>query len=185
MRHGKKVAKLGRTTSHRKALLQNLCNELFRHKRIITTLAKAKATRGVAERLLTFAKKGDLSARRILLSRLGKKRLGLSVDPTDKKAQFRSVVTELMDEIAPKLRTLDDERKAKNPSYTGGGYTRVLRLGQRRGDAAEMAILEIVGYESTQIEKREKAQQEKEAREKRKMTLAERIKAKKEEMSGK
>lgn len=183
MRHGKKVAKLGRTTSHRKALLRNLCNELFRHKRIITTLAKAKAARGEAEKLLTFAKKGDLAARRLLLSRLGKQRL---TKPEDgEKTKFRSIVHELVEEIGPKLKGLDDERKTKNPQYSGGGYTRVLKLGNRRGDAAPMAVLEIVGYESLHIEKREKAKEERDAREKRKMTLAERIKAKKEEMAGK
>jgi large subunit ribosomal protein L17 len=183
MRHGKKVAKLGRTASHRKALLRNLCNELFRHKRIVTTLAKAKAARIEAERLLTFAKQGDLAARRLLLSRLGKQQLQKAED--GEKVKFRSVIHELVDEIGPKLKGLDDERKAKNPNYTGGGYTRVLKLGNRRGDAAPMAVLEIVGYETQQIEKREKAKEEREVREKRKMTLAERIKAKKEEMAGK
>jgi len=187
MRHGKKVAKLGRTASHRKALLRNLCNELFRHKRIVTTLAKAKAVRGEAERLLTFAKQGDLAARRILISRLGKQHLNTTADDAnaEKSAALRTVITELMEEIAPKLKGLDDERKKKTPQYSGGGHTRVLKLGNRRGDAAPMAIVEIVGYETSQIEKREKAKEEREAREKRKMTLAERIKAKKEEMAGK
>ncbi len=184
MRHGKKGFKLSKTASHRKALIKNLCNELFRHKRITTTITKAKAAQPTAERLLSYAKKGDLGARRVLLSRLGNYRLLLTPkhETSDKKAANKTVIQELMDVIAPKLKEMDEKRKAANANYTGGGYTRIMRLGKRKGDAAELAILEIVGYEDTQIEKQNASISEKETKEKRRMTLAERIKAKKEEL---
>ncbi len=186
MRHGKKVYKLSKTASHRKALIKNLCNELFRHKRIVTTITKAKAARGFAERLLTYAKQGDLSARRLLINRLGNRRfLIVHKDVDDKKALTKTVIHELLDEIAPKLKALDTARKTINPNYTGGGYTRIMRLGKRQGDATELAVLELVGYENVQIDKQSKAIAEKEAKEKRRMSLAERIKHKKEEMETK
>ncbi len=182
MRHQKRVKKLGVNQDHRRALIKNLCNELFEHKRIVTTVAKAKAARMHAERLLSFAKKGDLSARRILISRLGKRRL---THGGAEGKKYYSVIQELVEQIGPKLKVMDEERKSKNPNYTGGGYTRVMRLGQRKGDGAELAVLEIVGYEKDILSQQSAAIEEKETREKRRMTLAERIKAKKDEMQSK
>jgi len=134
MRHLKSGRKLGRTYSHRKATLANLALALLAHKSIITTTIKAKEVRGVVERLITFAKKGDLAARREVLRTI-----------KDKK-----VVKELFEEIAQKY----SERK--------GGYTRIVRLGRRKGDNAPLAIFEMVGYEGIKVEKMEKARQKKE-----------------------
>ncbi len=111
--------KLGRTASHKKALMSNMAASLFTHGSIRTTYAKAKELRGVAERLITFAKRGDLHARRQVLKRI----------------RNQVVVTRLFDEIGPAF----EERK--------GGYTRVLKLGPRRGDSVEMCLIELVGDE--------------------------------------
>lgn len=116
MRHGDKVKKIGRDAAHTKAILQGLVCELIRHGRIKTTLAKAKAARPFAERMVTFAKKGTLHARRIALSRL----------------QQKDMVRRLFEEIAPL-------NAARN-----GGYTRVVKLGPRPSDSAQMAFLEWV-----------------------------------------
>ncbi|MCB0832548.1 MAG: 50S ribosomal protein L17 [Bacteroidetes bacterium] len=183
MRHGKKIVKLSRTASHRRALLKNLCNELFRHKRIVTTISKAKAAQPVAERLLSYAKQDTLASRRILLSRLGKQKMITDHrNSDDKKLLRKTIIEELMGDIATKLKSMDDERKSANANYTGGGYTRILRLGKRKGDAAELAVLEIVGYESEQIDKKSSVAEEKKSKAERRMSLAERIKAKKEEI---
>ncbi len=184
MRHGKRVAKLGKPADHRKALLKNLCNELFRYKRIQTTLPKAKAAQSLAERLLMYAKKGDLAARRLLIQRLGNRPLHTK-KTADKKLIHKTVIQELVDVIGPALVEMDAKRKTENPNYTGGGYTRVIKLGQRKGDAASLALLEICGFESAQIDRQNAALKEKEDRKKRKKTIAERIKAKKEEMQKK
>jgi large subunit ribosomal protein L17 len=136
MRHRKTVRKLGRTASHRHATLANLATALFEHKKIKTTAAKAKVLRSVAERLITFAKKGDVAARREVY----------------RTVQNKDVVKILFDEIAPKF----EERN--------GGYTRVVKLGQRNGDAAEVAFIELVGFEKVQKKKgakTEKADHEK------------------------
>ncbi len=116
MRHRKAGKKLNRNTSHRKALMRNLITELLRHGRIKTTLAKARAMRSPAEKMITLGKRGDLHARRQALSFI----------------QSKDVVHELFDTIAAK--------------YTdrNGGYTRILKLGQRKGDAAPIAIIELV-----------------------------------------
>jgi large subunit ribosomal protein L17 len=116
MRHGKKGRKLSRTASHRKATLRNLATSLFRHGRIETTTAKAKELRPFAERLITLARRGDLHARRLAAQ----------------KIQDRQVLGSLFDEIAP--------RYAERP----GGYARILKLGNRKGDAAEMSLIELV-----------------------------------------
>ena len=108
--------KLGRNSSARKALFRSILTSFFRHERIETTEAKAKEISGLAEQIITLAKRGDLSARRMVIARL--------MDVV--------VARKLFDEIAPKY----VERQ--------GGYTRVLKLGNRRGDAAPMAILELV-----------------------------------------
>lgn len=119
MRHGKRGRKLGRTASHRRATMNNMATSLFMHGMIRTTKPKAKELRGVAERLITFAKRGDLHARRQVLRRIRNK----------------VVVAKLFDEIAP---TFADRQ---------GGYTRVLSLGPRRGDATEVCVIELVGSE--------------------------------------
>lgn len=116
MRHRKKGRKLSRSPAHRKATLRNLAANLFRHGRIETTTAKAKEVRPFAERLITLARRGDLHARRLAIRRL-----------RDKDA-----VSLLFEEIGPRF--------TERP----GGYTRILKLGSRKGDAAEMALIELV-----------------------------------------
>lgn len=117
MRHRKKGRQLSRTRSHRRATLRNMATSLFLHERIETTTAKAKELRPYAERLITLARRGDVHARRLAAT----------------KIQDRKVLGKLFDEIAP--------RYAERP----GGYTRVLKLGNRKGDAAEMSLIELVG----------------------------------------
>jgi large subunit ribosomal protein L17 len=123
MRHKVAGYKLGRSKGHRTALRKTLTKQLFEHERIKTTRAKAEAIRGQAERLITLAKHGNAAgeekmvhARRLAAARLG--------DP--------KIVQKLFDDIAPRF------------SERPGGYTRMLKLGPRRGDAAEMVLLELV-----------------------------------------
>ncbi len=118
MRHGKKVNHLGRTSSHRKALLMNLANALITHKRIKTTVAKAKSLRIYVEPLLNRGKVDTTHNRRIVFSYL----------------QQKDVVTELFGPVAAKI------------GDRAGGYTRIIRLGERYGDAAEMAMIELVDF---------------------------------------
>jgi large subunit ribosomal protein L17 len=118
MRHGKKVNHLGRTNSHRKAMMSNMASSLILHKRITTTLAKAKALRGYVEPLLTKAKNDTTHSRRTVFSYL----------------QDKDVVGMLFREVAEKI--------ANRP----GGYTRIVKLENRLGDNAEMAIIELVDY---------------------------------------
>ena len=108
--------KLGRNSAHRKAMLRNLVTDLFREERISTTDTRAKEARREAEKLITLAKRGDLHARRQVLSYI----------------YDESVVTKLFEEIGPRY------------ANRNGGYTRILKLGPRRGDAAEMVFLELV-----------------------------------------
>lgn len=116
MRHQKKTIKLGRTAEHRKALLANQVCSLIEHQRIKTTLAKAKAVRPLAERMVTLGKNGSIHARRTAFATLRQK----------------SAVKKLFDDIAP--------RSAER----SGGYTRIVKLGQRRSDSASMAFIEWV-----------------------------------------
>jgi large subunit ribosomal protein L17 len=122
MRHLKQGRKLGRTAAHRTALLRNLATALLEHGRIITTEAKAKELRRVTDKLVTLGKRGDLHARRQALQVI----------------RSNAVVRKLFDEVAPRC-------AARN-----GGYTRVLRLGYRPGDAAAMAVIELVDIQATE-----------------------------------
>lgn len=129
MQHGKKTVKLGRTTSHRDAMLANMATSLFLHERITTTTIKAKALRPLVDRLITTAKKGTLHSHR-------------EVARTIKDKQ---VLKKLFEEIVPKL----DERTS--------GYSRLMRSGFRKGDGAEMAILELLVERAAEApEKKEK-----------------------------
>jgi large subunit ribosomal protein L17 len=127
MRHSVKGRKLGRTASHRSALLNALTTSLLKHKRIRTTEAKAKEARTFIEKLITKAKKNDLHVRRQVVALINDK----------------DVVKELFSEIIPKI--------GERP----GGYTRVVKLGNRNGDAAPMAILELVDYNDVANKKAE------------------------------
>ncbi len=118
MRHGDKIKNLSRTASHRKALLSNLAIELIIHKRIVTTLTKAKALRTWIEPLLTKSKSNTTHSRRIVFSRL----------------QHKEAITELFSTVAEKI--------ASRP----GGYTRIIKLGIRLGDNAEKAMIELVDF---------------------------------------
>jgi large subunit ribosomal protein L17 len=131
MRHMKSGRKLGRTQSHKKATLANLAAAVLEHKSILTTTPKAKEARSTVERLITFAKKGDLARRRQVLRTIRDKNL----------------VRELFDEIAPKF------------ADRAGGYTRIIKMGRRQGDDAPMAIFELVGYENLKAEKIEAKRQ--------------------------
>jgi len=119
MRHGKSGRKLGRTSSHRQAMFRNMVTSLFEHERIVTTEQKAKELKPIAEKMITLAKRGDLHARRQALSYI----------------QSKNVVAKLFDEIQSQF------------ADRQGGYTRIIKTGPRRGDAAQMAIIELVGYQ--------------------------------------
>jgi large subunit ribosomal protein L17 len=108
--------RLGGSAAHQKHILANLATELFRHGRITTTQAKARALRPYAERLITKAKRGDLHARRMVLAKL----------------HDRDVVAHLFEEVAPRF------------AERAGGYTRILKLDPRKGDNARMALIELV-----------------------------------------
>ena len=118
MRHGDKINNLGRKKAHREALLSNLACQLIQHKRIVTTLAKAKALRKYVEPLITKSKKNETHQRRVVFSYL----------------QDKAAVTELFEVISAKI--------AGRP----GGYTRIIKLGARPGDNAEQALIELVDF---------------------------------------
>jgi large subunit ribosomal protein L17 len=136
MRHKVRGRKLSRTASHRKALMRSLATSLLKHKRIRTTLAKAKEARPYVEHMITKARKNDLHSQRQVMSELYDK----------------DVVKELFAEILPKI--------GDRP----GGYTRVIKLGQRVGDAAQMAILELVDYNDVANLKAEQHKEKREAK---------------------
>jgi large subunit ribosomal protein L17 len=119
MRHRRAGKKLGRDSAHRKALYANLAGALIEHGRIRTTAAKAKAVKPIAEQMITLGRRGDLAARRQAVAFL----------------RSKDVVHQLFAEVAPRF--------ADRP----GGYTRIVKLGPRHGDAAEMVYLELVDYE--------------------------------------
>jgi large subunit ribosomal protein L17 len=154
MRHQKKTIKLGRTAEHRKALLANQVCSLIEHQRIKTTLAKAKAVRPLAERMVTLGKNGSIHARRIALATLRQK----------------LAVKKLFDDIAP--------RSAER----NGGYTRIVKLGQRKSDSAPMAFIEWVDMAEVVQEKpaEEKKAKRKEAEAKPTKTESEMVTPKEE-----
>jgi large subunit ribosomal protein L17 len=118
LRHHRKGKKLGRDSAHRKALYSNLAGALIEHGRIKTTLAKAKAVKPIAEQMITLGRRGDLAARRQALAYL----------------RSNDVVTMLFSDVAPRF------------TDRPGGYSRIVKLGPRWGDAAEMVYLELVDY---------------------------------------
>jgi large subunit ribosomal protein L17 len=128
MRHRNAGYKLGRNTSHRRALLRNLVTSIIMEDRVHTTVAKAKAVRPHVEKLITLGKKGDLHSRRQALSFL----------------QTRDAVTRLFDTVAPRY------------GDRNGGYLRIMRTGFQRGDGAEKAFIELLGAEQLLDEKRQK-----------------------------
>jgi len=136
MRHNRDRRELSRTHEHRRALLRNTVTALFEHERIETTIAKAKETRRVAERMITFAKRGDLHSRRIVSSYVMR----------------AEIVKKLFEKIAP--------------WYTNrqGGYTRIIRLRRRLGDGGEIGVLELVKSEELVEEDRKKRLEKKEAK---------------------
>ena len=159
MRHQKKTIKLGRTAEHRKALLANQVCSLIEHQRIKTTLAKAKAVRPLAERMVTLGKSGSLHARRTAFATLHQK----------------NAVKKLFDDIAP--------RSAER----NGGYTRIVKLGQRMSDSAPMAFIEWVDMAEVVEEKpaKEKKAKPKAAEPKPKGTEPEPPEPKAEEVAAK
>jgi large subunit ribosomal protein L17 len=116
MRHRAKGRQLSRTSSHRRALLNNMATSLFEHGRVVTTEAKAKELRPFAEKLITLARRGDLHARRLV----------------ERKIKDRETLSRLFSEIGPRF--------AARP----GGYTRILKLGHREGDGADIARIELL-----------------------------------------
>jgi large subunit ribosomal protein L17 len=157
MRHQKKTVRLGRTADHRKAMLANQVCSLIEHRRIKTTLAKAKAVRPLAERMVTLGKNGSIHARRTAFATLRQK----------------DAVKKLFDEIAPAS------------TDRNGGYTRIIRLGQRPSDSASMALIEwvdaTIAVEEKPAEDKKAKSKEPKAEAKPKETKREEAKAKAEE----
>jgi large subunit ribosomal protein L17 len=128
MRHLHQGRRLGRTTEHRQAMLKNLITSFLEKERVKTTVAKAKEARPLAEKMITLGKKNTLHARRQALAALAKE----------------SAVTKLFKDLAPRF------------SERAGGYTRIVKLGPRAGDGAQMALLELVGTEFKKKQKKKK-----------------------------
>jgi large subunit ribosomal protein L17 len=124
MKHKVAGRKLGRNASHRKAMLRNMVTSLLEHERIVTTVPKAKEARRVTEKMITLGKRGGLHARRQAMTYI----------------RSQDIVAKLFDDLS---RQYADRQ---------GGYTRIIRTGERNGDAAPMAIVELIGYEETIIE---------------------------------
>ena len=121
--------KLGRTSEHRKAMLRNLTTDLIVNGKIVTTVQKAKEVRKMAEKMITLGKKGDLSARRKAAGYI----MDVVVDnDNDEDASVKTALQMLFDDVAPRY------------AERNGGYTRILKMDLRRGDAAQMAIIELV-----------------------------------------
>ncbi len=133
MRHLKKGNHLGRTASHKKALMRNMDAQVIEHKEIKTTLAKAKELRKYVERMITYGKRGSVHHRRLAFKFL----------------QNKEAVTALFEEIAPAY----EDRN--------GGYTRIIKLGNRKGDNAEISIIQLVGFEVSAEEKKAKEKKSK------------------------
>jgi large subunit ribosomal protein L17 len=133
MRHNVAGRLFGRTANQRKALLRGLVRSLIEHERIETTLAKAKETRKVAERMVTLGIRGDLHAKRLAMAKL----------------PDRTIVVKLFDEIAPRF------------AGRNGGYLRIVRTRQRVNDRAQMAVLEFIDYEENQQKKEKKEKKDK------------------------
>ncbi len=172
MRHRKAGYKLGRTSAHREATLRNLAVALFEHGQITTTIPKAKALQPFAERLITLAKRGDIHSRRLVTSKLGSDRrafawLYLAKDASEderaiveRQAEAARQYFEIPDSDQVQRNRYGELRKAPRivkhlfeniaPQYKDrdGGYTRIIRLGQRRlGDAGEICLIQLVGHE--------------------------------------
>lgn len=130
MRHGWGGRKLGRTSSHRRALLRNLVTEFLDKERLITTVPKAKELRPFAEKMITLGKRSSLHARRQALA----------------VVRSKSVVGKLFDSLAPRF------------ADRNGGYTRIIRLGPRKGDGAELAVIELIGSEYQPEQSRKKGE---------------------------
>jgi len=137
MRHLNSGSKLGKQPAHRRAVLRSLVTNLFQHGRITTTLTRAKAARPMAEKMISLGKRDTLQARRQAAAYI----------------LLPAITQKLFSEIAPKF------------GDRAGGYTRIIRAGNRVGDNAKVAILEIVGYEYKEKEKKEKPKKEAEAAE--------------------
>ena len=121
MKHGRKGSKLNRTSSHRKAMMSNLASSLIIHKQIKTTDAKAKALRGYVERLVTYAKKGELHGRRLILKSI-------------KGSNNKSIANILIHEVAPMY------------ADRNGGYTRIIKLANRKNDNSLVSLIEFVDF---------------------------------------
>lgn len=133
MRHRNKTKKLGRTSSHRKAIFRNIAKGILENHQVKTTVTKAKAARGVVDRLITYGKKDTVAARRLAFKIL----------------QNHQLIKVLFDEIAPTF------------AERSGGYTRVIKLGRRRGDGAELAVLQLVGFEPLIIDEKKSSAKKK------------------------